>query len=71
MLHFFFTILGICAHKLQIEIGRYCNPIIPRDERCCIYWQTVVEDEHGMTKIPKSNQCRNSSRNYKSHKQMG
>ena len=42
----FLTRLRISAHKLQIEVGRYCNSIIPRDERFCINCKNVVEDEH-------------------------
>jgi hypothetical protein len=44
---FFPTKLRVNAYRLlQIEVGRYCNPIVPRDERDCINCQTVVEDEH-------------------------
>ena len=59
MLRSFLTKLRISAHKLQIEVGRYCNPIIPRDERYCISCQTVVEDEHHfLFECPLYNQLR-------------
>lgn len=32
------------TNKLQIGVGRYCNTIIPRDERYCIICHNVVED---------------------------
>ena len=31
------TCLRISSHKLPIETGRYSRPIIPRQERYCIY----------------------------------
>lgn len=45
----FFNQLRINSHKLQIEVGGYCNPFIQRDERYFIYCHTVVEDQHQRT----------------------
>lgn len=47
------TRLRISNHRLSIEQGRYCKPIIPREHRICMKCKTEVEDEyHFMFQCP-------------------
>ena len=39
------TKLRISAHPLEIEVGRYSKPCIPKESRFCHYCKTVVESE--------------------------
>ena len=39
------TKLRISAHPLEIEIGRYSKPCIPKESRFCHFCKTIVEDE--------------------------
>ena len=39
------TKLRISAHQLYVETGRYCNPVIPRENKFCFHCKNIVEDE--------------------------
>jgi hypothetical protein len=42
----FLAKLRLSAHSLAIEIGRYCKPTIPANERFCKACKEKVEDGH-------------------------
>ena len=34
----------VAKYQLYIETGRYCNPVIPRENRLCFHCKNIVED---------------------------
>ena len=45
------TKLRISAHKLNIETGRYTDPITPREQRICEYCQNILQNTHVESEI--------------------
>ena len=46
--------LRISAHRLPIEVGRYCRPYIPAEERVCLECPNQIGDEtHFLVKCAK------------------
>ena len=40
-------------HRLRIETGRYCHPIIPHNERICLDCRTVEDENHVIFNCPR------------------
>ena len=53
-----FQIKNQCTSVVYVETGRYCNPIIPRENRFCFHCKTIFEDEiHFLLDSPLYKQC--------------
>ncbi len=54
--------LRLSAHRLHIETGRYCNPIVKPEYRICSHCslENIDDEVHFITECPKYDVLRNT-----------